>query len=261
MTMRPRRWLATRLRQRCGSHWAGLAERAAALSPGRLRLLRAEAQGLRRDLDRFVSRAQTRLDGIARAADVLHLPPGTDWRWRPAVLSSRLERPGIAAPDRGTRLGEETGIWHDCESRALILRQVPNRRAEDLAPYGLRLETMGFRGGYLSVAIDLPQDSLDGLTRSHILRLDSVLSVERPVSIFARLNIGHGPNTDNALRHLGDFHPEEVSARVVEFDLHYLDINERRLERIWLDLIFEAPQMNSIRVRDLFLSRHKRAEV
>ena len=53
----------------------------------------------------------------------------------------------------------------------------------------------------------------------------------------------------------------EPTTRVIEFDLHYLDINERRLERMWLDLIFEAPQMNSVRIRDLFLSRHLRADV
>lgn len=261
MRLRPRRWLARRLRQGGCGQWRVLADQTDTLPPGQLRQLNNEGLALRCELDRFLARSRLRLDGRGRAADMLHLPPGTDWRWRPAVLLSRLDRPGIAAPDSGSRLGEETGIWHDCDARALILRQVPNRSPADLAPYGLRLETMGFGGSYLSVAIDLPPESLAGLTRSHILRLDSVLSVERPVSIFARLNIGHGPNTDTMLQHLGDFRPDEITARVVEFDLHYLDINERRLEKMWLDLIFESPQMNSARIRDLFLSRHPRAEV
>ena len=38
-------------------------------------------------------------------------------------------------------------------------------------------------------------------------------------------------------------------------------MNEKRLEKLWLDLIFEAPQMNAVRIRDLFLSRHLRADV
>ena len=81
------------------------------------------------------------------------------------------------------------------------------------------------------------------------------------VTIYGRLNIGHGPNTDELLRHLGDLVPGVPTTRVIEFDLHYLDINERRLERMWLDLIFETPQMNSVRIRDLFLSRHLRADM
>ena len=109
----------------------------------------------------------------------------------------------------------------------------------------------------------IPLDAArDGLTRAHIIRLDVTLTVERPMSIYARLNIGHGPNTDTLLRHLGDIAPgPEPVAREIEFDLHYVEMNEKRLEKLWLDLIFEAPQMNAVRIRDLFLSRHLRADV
>ena len=242
MAFRPRRWVANRVRRRAAAQWSDMAVQAGGLSRHALRSLQSEAQDLRRSLDRFLSRAQLRLEGAARSADVLNLPAGTDWRWRPSFLSSRITPAGIAAPVSGERLGEEAAVWHDCSARALILRQMPNRNAADLAPHGLQLETLGFTGSYLSVAINLPPDSLDGLTRSHIVRLDATLGVERPMSIYARL-------------------PGMPTTRVIEFDLHYLDINERRLERMWLDLIFEAPQMNSVRIRDLFLSRHLRADV
>lgn len=261
MAFRPRRWLATRVRHRAAAQWSDMAGATDSLSRHALRSLQSEAQDLRRSLDRFLSRAQLRLDGAARSADVLNLPAGTDWRWRPSFLSSRIAPSGIAAPASGEGLGEEAAVWHDCHSHALILRQIPNRSAADLAPFGLQLETLGFAGTYLSVAINLPPDSLDGLTRSHIVRLDATLGVERPMSIYARLNVGHGPNTDELLRHLGDLVPGVPTTRVIEFDLHYLEINERRLERMWLDLIFEAPQMNSVRIRDLFLSRHLRADI
>lgn len=260
MAIRPRRWLADMVRARAAHHWAALAAGTAVMSNGRLRTVEAEARTLRGDLNRIIARAQQRLEDPGRAADVLNLPPGTDWRWRPSFLSERLDPHGIAAPQSGEHLGDEAAVWHDCPSRALILRQMPNRNAADLAPFGLQLETLGFCGSYLSVAINLPPDSLDGLTRSHIIRLDAALSVERPMSIYARLNIGHGPNTDEMLRHLGDLVPGVALGRVIEFDLHYLEINERRLERMWLDLIFEAPQMNSVRIRDLFFSRHPRAD-
>jgi len=261
MALRPRRWLADMVRARAAGHWATLAAGTGMMSNGRLRAIQAEARDLRRILDRFLARAHGRLDGADRAADALNLPAGTDWRWRPSFLSARITPAGIAAPQNGEDLGDEAAVWHDCPSRALILRQMPNRSAADLAPCGLQLETLGFSGSYLSVAINLPPGGLDGLTRSHIVRLDAALSVERPMSIYARLNIGHGPNTDESLRHLGDLVPGTALTRVIEFDLHYLDINEKRLERMWLDLIFEAPQMNSVRIRDLFFSRHLRADM
>ena len=146
-------------------------------------------------------------------------------------------------------------------ARALILRQIPNRSSADLAPFGLQLETLGFAGSYLSVSIDLPDTALQGLTRSHIIRLDITMTVERPMSIYGRLNIGHGPNTDQLLRHLGDLQPGQTTSFVTEFDMYKIEMNEKRLEKIWLDLIFEAPQMNAVRIRDLFLSRHLRADM
>ena len=259
--MQPRRWIRNQVRARAARQWEGFAEQTGGLSMGRLRALQDEAGGLRRSLDRFLTHAQLRLDGAARAADVLNLPGGTDWRWRPSFLSTPTTPSGIAAPQSGTRLGDEAAIWHDCAARALILRQTSNRSAADLAPYGLLLETMGFSGSYLSISIDLPPEALAGLTRSHIVRLDATLSVERPMSIYGRLNIGHGPNTDELLRHLGDLVPGVTEALVIEFDLHYVEMNEKRLEKLWLDLIFEAPQMNAVRLRDAFLSRHLRAEI
>ena len=261
MAMQPRRWLRTEVRNRAARQWAGFADQADGLSMGRLRGLQDEATGLRRSLDRFLGRAQLRLEGATRAADVLNLPGGTDWRWRPSFLSTRTSPSGIAAPATGTRLGDEAAVWHDCPASALVLRQSSNRSASDLAPYGLLLETMGFAGSYLSISIDLPPEALAGLTRSHIIRLDATLSVERPMSIYGRLNIGHGPNTDELLRHLGDLVPGVPEARVIEYDLHYVEMNEKRLEKLWLDLIFEAPQMNAVRLRDVFLSRHLRAEI
>jgi hypothetical protein len=47
----------------------------------------------------------------------------------------------------------------------------------------------------------------------------------------------------------------------VEFDLAYTKLNEKRVEKMWLDLIFEGPQMNQVVLRDLTFSRRKRAEL
>ena len=47
----------------------------------------------------------------------------------------------------------------------------------------------------------------------------------------------------------------------VEFDLAYSRLNEKRIDKLWLDLIFEAPDMNQVVLRDLTFSRHRRAAI
>ena len=83
---------------------------------------------------------------------------------------------------------------------------------------------------------------------------------KRPINVYARLNIGHGPNTDELIQQFHSFEPGLRSQQVIEFDLAYTQMNERRLEKIWLDLIFESPRMSAVELRELFLSRHLRAE-
>lgn len=76
--------------------------------------------------------------------------------------------------------------------------------------------------------------------------------------MFARLNVKHGPNTEQIVREI----PLGGSIETwVEFDLAYTKLNEKRVESAWIDLIFEGPQMNEVILRDLNLPRHPRAEI
>ncbi len=121
----------------------------------------------------------------------------------------------------------------------------------------MRMDVFRFDGSFLSVVIELPPDACRGLKRNHLIRLDSIVEMEKPLEIFARLNIRHGPNTEQIVREL-PLHEDEV---FVEFDLAYTKLNEKRVERMWLDLIFEGPEMNQITVRDITLARFPRAEL
>ena len=89
------------------------------------------------------------------------------------------------------------------------------------------------------------------------MRLETSVETEKPLEIFARLNIRHGPNTEQIVREL----PAGDGEAWIEFDLAYTNINERRIDRMWLDLIFEGPEMNQIILRDVTLSRRPRAEI
>ena len=77
------------------------------------------------------------------------------------------------------------------------------------------------------------------------------------MEIFARLNVKNGPNTEQIVREL----PLDGTDTMVEFDLAYTKLNEKRVDKLWLDLIFEGPQMNQVVLRDLTFSRRPRAEL
>ena len=84
-----------------------------------------------------------------------------------------------------------------------------------------------------------------------------MITREKPINIYARLNVKNGPNVEQILLTL----PHEKTQTAVEFDLAYSQLNEKRAERMWVDLMFENPAMNQITIRDLTISRYPRAEI
>lgn len=220
-----------------------------------LRNQRNEARELRYHLDRLIHSADGRLALPSIGSSAFPRPHGTDWAWRPEAWRGPLGRPGLAAAPTKTRIGEELTIFHDCTRSELSLRQLRNFREEDLAPYGLRMDVFRFDGSFLSLVLDLPQAAVDGLTRNNLIRLVARVEMEKPLKILARLNVQHGPNTEQIVRDLPLGGPEAM----VEFDLGYSELNEKRVERAWIDLIFEDPEMNQVVLRDLTLARLPRA--
>jgi len=103
----------------------------------------------------------------------------------------------------------------------------------------------------------MPPEGTEGLRKRHLVRVDAIVELEKPLEIFARLNIQHGPNTEQIVREL----PLNSGDIFVEFDLAYTNLNEKRVEKMWLDLIFEGPEMNQITLRDVTISRRPRAEL
>jgi hypothetical protein len=93
--------------------------------------------------------------------------------------------------------------------------------------------------------------------RRHLLCMEVIVEVEKHLEIFARLNVRHGANTEQIVREL----PLSDDKIMVEFDLAYTKLNEKRVEAMWIDLIFEGPEMNQVTLRDLTFSRNPRAEL
>jgi len=184
-------------------------------------------------------------------------PHNADWAWRPELWRGPLSNLGLSAVQTRAMLGNEVTLFHDCEYSELTLRQLRNLREADLAPYGLSMDVFRFDGSLLSLVVDLPAGGVEGLKRTHLIRMDMIVELEKKIEIFARLNIKNGPNTEQIVREI-DLTQDQT---MVEFDLAYSSLNERRVEGAWIDLIFEGPEMNQIVLRDLTFSRRPRAQI
>lgn len=245
------------LHKRVLRRWARVADLAETAPLDELKVQRRRARQLRREVARLVHVADGRLALPLIGSNAIQKPMGADWAARPQLWRGPLDVPGAAAVESKTPLGEAVTVFHDCRQSELTVRQIRNTREADLAPFGLRMDVFRFDGSFLSLVIDLPPEAAEGLKRRHLVRLESVIETEKPLEIFARLNIRHGPNTEQIVREL----PQDDDRTMVEFDLAYTKLNEKRVERIWLDLIFEGPEMNQIILRDVTLSRRPRAEL
>ncbi|MEM7520127.1 MAG: DUF6478 family protein [Pseudomonadota bacterium] len=239
------------------NRWARAAKNAGTVPISTLRRERNQAQALKTHLDLLIHRADERLALPLIGATTFHKPHNADWAWRPSLWRAPLATPGIATQRNKTEVSDEVSVFHDCTLSAITLRQRRNLREEDLAAFALRMEVYQFEGSFLSLVIDLPEAAVSALKRSHIIRMDALVELEKPIEMFARLNIKNGPNTEQLVREM----PVQSDRHQVEFDLAYSKLNEKRVERAWIDVIFERPQMNELILRDLTLSRRPRAHL
>ncbi len=237
--------------RRALARWTRVADAAADLELDEIRRQRGRASALRRLLERVIDQADRRL-----AVSVLPPAPlGADWIWRPQPWAAPLARSGVVVPATGSEICPGVTLHHDAPGAALTLRQIAARGAADPAPFALALDCLDFPGSFLSLALALPEAAQRGLRSRHLLRVTADLAMERPVEVFARLNLRHGPNHEQLVQQL---RPGRIE---VEFDLSGTRMNERRVEAMWLDLIFESPAMNRFVLADLVLCRRPRAEL
>lgn len=245
------------LHRRALRRWSRAARNANQEELETLRGQRAKARQLQSKLVELAHVADNRLALPRIGSNSFQRPGGTLWAWRPQLWRGALQRKGMAAVANKTPIGDEITVYHDCKISELTIRQLRNHREEDLAPFGLRMDVFRFDGSFLSLALELPKNACTGMQRRHLVRLNAIIEVEKPLEVFARLNIKHGPNTAQVVVEL----PIGEKETEVEFDMAYSDLNEKRIEKMWLDLIFEGAEMNQIVLRDLTLCRYPRAEI
>ena len=214
------------------------------------------ARMLQSQMHEFLRVAEDRVAVPKIGADAFREGRGTEWSWRADAWRWRSDTPGFAAVQNGDEIAPSLRLFHDCHISEITTRQIRNKRQEDVAPFGIAIDVMNFDGSFMSVVLDLPPDSTLGLRKNHLIRLNTMVDVERPMEIYARLNIKHGPNTEQLVRGLSWAELDSF----VEFDMALADLNEKRIEQMWLDIIFDNPKMNRIVLREFSLSRKPRSD-
>lgn len=237
--------------------WGQLGDNVQDLSIFELREERSHARALKMQLNKFLFEADARLVLPAVGSNAMQVPHHTDWSNRPEIWRGPITPQGGASVANKTQIGSGAVLFHDCRVSELSYKQVRNTSSEDLAPFGLCLEIFRFDGNFLSLALDMPDTVRAGLSKDFIFRIDCSVDVEKPVKITARLNVKHGPNVEQILREL----PLDDAGMSAEFDLAYTNLNEKRVEKVWIDFIFGDPEMNRIVLRDLTFSRRPRANL
>ena len=220
-----------------------------------LKTLRTKARALGRHVDQVLHVAEGRLALPVAGQAAIRKPLQSDWAWRPELWCGPIKPVGVALVETETKIGREAKVFHDCGLNEVSFRQLRNHRSEDVAAYGVRFDVFQFGGSFLSLVLDMPHEATDGLGKGHLIRLDVRVETERPIAIFGRVNVRHGPNVEQIVRAFDGSN----GAFSIEFDLSTTRIHEARVDRAWVDLIFEAPEMNEIVVRDVTMSRRPRA--
>ncbi len=257
MAINPDGMIGRLLHRRALARWTDAARNAQDAELAALRAQRQQARQLRTPLQELTYVADTRLALPRIGSNTFARPAGTDWAWRPQLWRGALPDRGLAPARSKDKLGHDLTVFHDCPMGEVAVRQVRNTRDDDLAPFAISVEVFSFAGSFLSLALDVPKGVCDGLRKRHLIRLAATLDREAPVKVFARLNVKHGPNTEQVLETL----PDDQVETLAEFDLAHSQLNEKRVERMWIDLMFENPQMNRITLRDLNICRYPRAEM
>ena len=214
------------------------------------------AKELRNCLDKVIYSAEYKIRRPRIDTRLFNTSADTVWSWRPELWCDPIGKKGRVGVKSGLKLGQEVSIFHDCELQEISMRQVRNTRRDDLAPFGFVMDIYNFEGTFFSVAIDFPDGVIANMSTRHIVLMETRIQSEKPLEIFGRLNVRHGPNVEHIVRPL--FIDDNMA--MIEFDLGYLRLNQKRIGQVWLDLIFSEPAMNQIKISDISFHRRPRAE-
>ncbi|WP_068116267.1 DUF6478 family protein [Tropicimonas marinistellae] len=231
-------------------------------------LARPRARRPRSSLGRLLARWPATETGRSAASLLAHagisgfeLPHTAEWAWRPNPWALPVMEGPVTFRESGTRVSADATLYHDASAIEANLRQSPSAAApESAAPFELDVDVRHFDGTFLSMVLECPPAGIAGIRRRDLVGVSVGLDQDPSATIFLRYNLRHGPNTETIPRELPPADPE--TGRVtVEFDLAYVEINEKRVEAAWLDVILQSPAGTHTTLCDLVMYRRPRAEL
>ena len=196
---------------RSAAVWRDLERGVGAFSLGNIIALRGRAADLRRTLDTVIMQADRRIDQLRQGKTQMKMPDDADWGWRPDVFTTRLGQISSIVRSARHNVGASIAVHHNDTDPELIVRQFKNMGVDDLAPFGLSLQTYDFKGSFLSLAIDLPREAAEELTKIIFEEITGGYSYkklyknEKPEDVFNKLMTG-----DEKLGHNDQFTVEAL---------------------------------------------------
>jgi hypothetical protein len=233
--------------------WHDLRAQLPVMEKGKLAELQASLDKQSRHLNELQCALSARLSGEGPAP--ARMPVLGDWAHRPDPWARLLAPTGLAGPDNGAWLCPGSKLFHDCNAGQIMLRQQQTGRADH--PFAVLMEVMEFSGSFLSLVFDMPKQGAKGLSEAHVFQLYLNVTLERPLEVFARVNLRHGPNVAQVVREV----MLDTGEHTVEFDISSSTLRAEKVDGLWLDLIFDEPAMSAVLFHDLTVARRPRAEV
>ena len=179
-------------------------------------------------------------------ADRPNTPPRTLWFRRPDPWSGGSIAP-VPTAVTGLILSEKVSLHHDADAHPPGVTQA--------AAGGVEITTPEFDGGFLSLALGMTRREVADIHNHDIIRLTVSLHVSQPLRCYARLTLLSGPNHEALPLEMA----EVEGNHMVEWDLFFSNFDPLRGHDAWIDLIFENPIDATIRIDDLYMLRHPRA--
>ena len=183
--------------------------------------------------------------------DGFHVPPKTQWGFTPSLLNG-IAQDGISGTIlTGTALGPHVTLHHGGDGAQFSIQQTDDYGT------GLVFDFGEFAGDFFSLAFELPLDGVLALGRQDLLRFVLRTKANEPFEAYARLNLCHGPNTEQVVRMI-DIGAGESFA---EFDIFYTNFEQKRATSAWIDLIINDPAHKRITLEEAIILRRARASL
>lgn len=197
------------------------------------------------------ARQPTTIAPVIDVPDGFQIPPKTQWGFSPK-LQNGITQDGLSGKIlTGTALGEHVTLHHEADGAAFSVH-----RPDDYGA-GLVFEFKEFAGEYFSLAFEVPVEGVLALGRQGLVRLNLRTRLSEQTKAYARLNLCHGPNTEQIVRMIDIGEGESF----VEFDMFYTEFEQNRAASAWIDLIINDPAHMSFALEEVVILRRARASL